>query len=128
MAANVIRGVDDLERVVASGPVLYPGPSLRLEVAALAKPEQEMWQKRLNRHYAICGCQSSAWFVILAMIGYVVFLLVAPAGTGPAGWARLPWGVIVVLASGLVGKLIGLGVGAFLFRRSVRLLRARLSA
>lgn len=128
MAANVIRGVSDLDRFLASSPAFLPGPSLKLEVAGLGEAERVAWQTRLNRHHGICGCKSSAWFLTVSLVGYVVFLVVAPAGAAPVGWARLLWGALLVFTAGLAGKLIGLGVGALLFHRSVRLLRTRLTS
>lgn len=77
-------------------------------------------EARLTHYQSFCGCKSSAWMLSIALMGYPVFLVLAPAGVSPVGWSRLWWGASVVFLAGLVGKLAGLAVGAFMYGRTVR--------
>lgn len=73
-------------------------------------------EARLARYRSFCGCKSSAFMLTAAMIGYPVFLLLAPPLLVPDGWGKLWWGLAVLFAAGLVGKMAGLAAGALLYR------------
>lgn len=128
MTAHLIRAPEDLEAVAKSRNLLFPGLSFRLEVPDLTEAERARWERRINRYSSVCGCKSSAWFLTIAVIGYLGFLLLAPDTMVPQGWSRLSWGVGVVFIAGLIGKLIGLLAGSILLRRTLRSLRLRLAS
>lgn len=126
-ARNVVRTIHDLERIARSRPAMYPRSGFRLELTGLGDVDQAMWESRLNRYYSMCGCKSSGWFMALAFIGYVGLILLVPS-VASTGWSRFAWGLLVVLAAALAGKLTGLAIGALLFRHHVGSLHASLAA
>ena len=132
-----VRTEADLLQLMRSESALHPfrKPPIRLDIPTLNRAEAAAWQLRLEELRQHCGCTSGAVFLgafLLANLAYVLGSAVRPGFSLPATTKDLWLTGIIFLAgliiSALFGKLLGLSVSAFRFRRTCRALQSRLHA
>jgi hypothetical protein len=100
---------------------------LALDVEGLSEREARAWEATLSRYYFACGCEVGSVVLLLALVGYLAFLAVAPGGFGAATWGDGLRGVAVCLVAALTGKLGGLLHARFRLGAAIRSLGDRLA-
>jgi hypothetical protein len=97
-----------------------------LQTSLRSLPEDEMmaWKRRLERHRGDCGCRVGS-LIMLSVTGAWIGYLFLSQAAGPY-WQSSIWrGLLILLVSGLVGKIIGLAIARVRFNLTVRNLRNR---
>jgi len=101
--------------------------SLQTFLGSLPEGEVTAWKQRLERYRGDCGCRVGSLIMLSVTGAWIFYSFLSPA----AGryWQRSIWmGLLVLLVSGLVGKLIGLALARVRFNLTVRNLRKRTCA
>lgn len=78
---------------------------IKLEISQLDTNENAIYEKKINRWFYACGCESGAIFCSVAMIIYSIFSLF---NTHTWTWSLVKNGIVILFLSGLAGKLVGL--------------------
>lgn len=112
------RGVE----TVAEPPGLVPRGLAPRHASLSPEDARKAWlQAGIRRQRAACGCELGSLFLIVATVAYL-----ACVGFGVANWsaAGTLWrGIVFVLSSAVIGKLLGLayaGVRLHQLRRALR--------
>jgi hypothetical protein len=131
----VVATPADLLALAKAESLLHPfrKPPLRLRFASMAADETAAWQARLDHYAGQCGC-AEATVGIAAYILASVICMVTLASRGGHSLAFqvgpfLAYACVFcagLVASALVGKLIGLAIAARGFERACRALASRL--
>lgn len=93
---------------------------VRIEADTVARERAEAWEKRLNRDYNACGCDTGAVGMLAGVVGYVVWLSLQPGGVTGRGWGALWLGLGVAAAATAAGKLVGLVAARLRIGRTIR--------
>jgi hypothetical protein len=95
----------------------------------IGSAEKEEWAYRLRRSQHPCGCKSGAIFMVLAIVGWPVRVVITGLSLTIAGLASfLLTYLAIIVASALVGKLGGIAVGRLRHRSLKRQFARRLAA
>jgi hypothetical protein len=94
----------------------------------LAPVEAARWRRRLDSTARPCGCKSGAALTLAALVGWPVWVVLSEPPHTPAriGLAVVVYALVVV-GSGMVGKVAGIVVGRLRHRRFRRQLAQRLA-
>ncbi len=111
-------------RASLTWPVVRPPPAL-IAVPALEGPKRLRAELALNAALRDCGCTAGSAVLIVAVLGYVALLRLAPAAAPSGAYAWLA-AVVVALVAGMVGKGAGLLLARARLLRRLRALELRL--
>ena len=103
-SANALDGL-----LSTFGPI-PKGPRRRnftLRVPELSLEESKHWEQRLKRHYFSCGCLEGSVATIVALVGFLFYLLFRPSGFSLA-WLDGAHALGLFILAGLIGKILGL--------------------
>jgi hypothetical protein len=101
----------------------------RLQTSLGSLPEDEVtaWNQRLERHRRDCGCRAGSLIMLSVTGAWISYSFLSPAAG--RSWQRsIGMGLLVLLVSGFVGKLVGLTLARVRFNLTVRSLRKRTCA
>ncbi len=93
---------------------------IKIEAEQVPKEEILVWEKSLNRLYFACGCDKAAVGLLLGVVACVIWFSMRPGGLTIPGWSGLWIGVVVVIFTTGIGKMIGLWIAQ---RRLTRLIK-----
>jgi hypothetical protein len=98
------------------------------ELDPLAPAEAARWRTRLQQTARPCGCKSGAALSLAALVAWPIwtFVFAHPRTLLEVGGALIVY-VLVVVGSGLVGKVAGIAVGQWQHRRLRTQLEHRLT-
>ena len=100
---------------------------LQTSLGSLPEDESMAWKRRLERHRADCGCRIGSLTMLCATAAWTGYSLLSQAAE--RHWQRCLWmGLLILLVSGVAGKIIGLAVARVRFNLTVRDLKSRTSA
>ena len=102
-------------------------PTLRSYLMALPADEAVAVRQRLDRLRRDCGCGVGSIVMLSATCFWIVHVWSAPE-TGRSWQHVVVTGLLVAFVSGLLGKLMGLGLARVRFHMTVRALRQRASS
>lgn len=90
--------------------------------------EASEWARRLKQSERTCGCKSGAIMMLVAVIGWPIWVIASglPDGLLSIGAAVLTY-IGVVVGSAVVGKLAGIATGRLRHRRQKRQFAQRLA-
>ncbi|MCH7738125.1 MAG: hypothetical protein IH872_12075 [Chloroflexi bacterium] len=116
----VIRSYDDLE-------ILLTQPTWRLhpanvrffiEIPGLQSEDRSQFERQLSRSYSDCGCSLGTAAGLVSLVAYLGAIF---AGTWhDMGWALWPIGILLVISSVGIGKVVGLAWAGRTSRRIIR--------
>ena len=99
---------------------------LRTYLKSLPADEAAAWEQRLEWHRRDCGCRVGSVVLLSTIAVWIVYSFLS---LSVRPWQRsVGIGILILFASGLVGKLIGLGLAQVRFNLTVRRLRKRICA
>ncbi len=84
---------------------MRPIPKIVLAVSTLDSRRRSVMEAKLNRYRDACGCSASAAFLIVALLASLV--------AGAAWWQAGGLGLVAAV----IGKLVGIASGRYLFRQ-----------
>jgi len=105
---TVIRNLEDVENLRNRPQQLLSSRRISLELESLDTSQTRYFEARLNQLATACGCESGAMAGMIALAGYIGYLLVT------TGWhlrwivSYFVWGAALFLAAAVIGKLVGL--------------------
>jgi hypothetical protein len=103
----VVRSVSEVS-VLHRNPIGPGRTRVVLEIPQLLPDQSLLWQERLNRRFSECGCTAGGITALLGLVGAVVWQF------SHSGWSVSSWpgflirAVLLMLAGGFVGKLMGI--------------------
>jgi hypothetical protein len=131
----IVRTEADLQALMRPQSVIHPfrKPEFRLALMHLRTDENAAWQDRLESFRTRCGCTAGAIGLLLYVLSSVIYLVGILSGRLPGAalnrestaWMSVLFFVGLV-ASALIGKLLGLSFAAFRFHQTCRTLRVRI--
>lgn len=92
---------------------------------SLPAPEAAVVKRRLDRLRQDCGCEVGSIVMLSVTLAWIVHTLLVPAAG--RSWQRtVVIGLVVLIGSALIGKLMGLGLARVRLHLEVRSLHQRL--
>ncbi|HEX5706997.1 MAG TPA: hypothetical protein VFX96_06860 [Pyrinomonadaceae bacterium] len=101
---------------------------VRIETDAVARERADDWEKRLNRDYNACGCDTGSIVMLVGVGGYLAWLALRAGGLKSLGWGDLWVGLGVAFASAVVGKLVGLAAARGRIEGTIREIKSEWKA
>jgi hypothetical protein len=114
LVLHTIDEVRALRRRLASGGA-PPHQPIRIEAPHLAPAGRSEIEGRLTAAALACGCGAGNVWASAALLGYTLYLGAAAGSFGALTLRHLGWGVAVVLAAAVAGKLATLARARFRF-------------
>lgn len=95
-------------------------------VASMDQPSRDRFVRTIRTYKNECGCKLGGIFALFAMIACIPYSLLSFTAISVfAGLTTLLWSALVIVAAGLVGKGIGIGVARVklmaLYRNTLRI-------
>jgi hypothetical protein len=115
--AIVIRNLVDVEKLRSQPWQLLSTRRISVELDTLDQYQSRYFETRLNQLASACGCESGSVAGVVALVGYIGYLLVTTGWSPQWNVSHLLRGGILFLAAAVLGKLLGL------FRARARLVR-----
>lgn len=112
----VVRTVSELS-VLHRNPIGPGRTRVVLEMPQILSDQSLMWQERLNRRFGECGCTTGGITALLGLVGAVAWQFFN------SGWSLSSWPgflirvLLLTLAGGFVGKLLGIERARWQIRR-----------
>ncbi|MGS2762947.1 hypothetical protein [Sinomicrobium sp. M5D2P9] len=97
---------------------------IKLQIDRLTESETTSYEKKINHWHNACGCELGAVFCVLSLTGYCLFTLVT---SKIFNWSLIGNGLLVVLVSSLTGKISGIVLARFRFKKMVQTLIEKLN-
>ena len=97
-----------------------PFSQIFLRLQGIEPERRSKLEKELNFHYAACGCETGAIFVLISLVLFGAYLLLRPGGLPAIQWMDTAWGFGFFFLAGLVGKGAGLAASYFKLRYRLR--------
>ncbi len=117
----VVETLTDLDRILERR--TRDRSRVVLELPSMERTERDVWERRINRHYRACGCETGA--VALAIAAASIAVLAATnqeqALERPAYWAGLA--VILLCTALATGKAVGLWISRLQLKSTIQELR-----
>lgn len=116
-APLVLRTIDEvraLRRRLASGGA-PPHQPIRIEAPYLPPGGRSEIEGRLTATAMDCGCGTGSVWASAALLGYAVYLWAAVGAFGALTLRHLGWGMAMVVAAAVAGKLATLARARFRF-------------
>lgn len=126
VAVSVVRDLDDLENLRSHPQKLLSSRRICLELESLDARQVRYFERRLNQLAAACGCESGATFAVIALAGYIGYVLLTTGWHPRWSVSSGAWGVAVFLVGAVLGKLVGLVRARARLVRELEHLAARL--
>jgi hypothetical protein len=123
----VITSVEEL-RLLALRPWLQlRAQRIQLALDHLASADKESWENRLARDLVDCGCRLGGTLLMIALVVVAGVALASPSLVRAAPVRTAGVAVAILVASAVVGKMIGLSLAQRRFRGSIAELARRVS-
>jgi len=99
-----------------------------LQVPGLAIGERSYWTMRLNQYRRACGCEVGSVACVLALVGFILFVLLhnGPNTLGLLSCLFLGFGIVI--AAGVLGKALGLLYARYRLSATLSAIRKRLNS
>ncbi|MBC9794939.1 hypothetical protein [Sinomicrobium weinanense] len=97
---------------------------IKLRIDRLTEREAARYERKLNHWHEACGCELGAVFCILSLAGYCLFALVT---LKIFNWSLIGNGLLVVFVSSLTGKISGITLAKYRFKKMVQALIKKLN-
>lgn len=91
---------------------------LKLHFAELSSKETKYWESRINRHYSACGCLQGSIAIILALGCFFTYLFLRPSEF-LINWLDGTKALVLFIASGAIGKIMGLKLSKRHLRKTI---------
>jgi hypothetical protein len=125
---STIESVDSLDRLAGSFGALPKNRerwNFTLHLPELSRQECASWEGRLKRYYFACGCMEGSLASLGSLIGYGAYLWLRPGGRA-VGWTDGWYALVLLVVSGLAGKVIGLIHSRKQLERTITQLKAEI--
>jgi hypothetical protein len=81
---------------------------IAFEVNEFSADDNQLWQRKIERLYFSCGCSEGAIASVGALLAYMAWLFLRPAGIGAISWTDAIWGLLLFFLAAGLGKVVGL--------------------
>jgi hypothetical protein len=97
--------------------------TLQTYLTSISPDEAIAWKHRLDQYRRDCGCRVGLIVMLSVTVPWIVYSFLSMQGQS---WQRsIGTGLLVLFVSGLVGKVLGVGLARIRFTLAVRSLRKR---
>jgi hypothetical protein len=103
---RIVMDVSDLQKLVSLSIIMLASVSVNLQIEGMRTEDILRWQTKINRQLMACGCKEGGLFMAVTLVGYIGYLSLYPANL--AAWEECTIGLGIAVATGAVGKLLGL--------------------
>jgi hypothetical protein len=117
--AMVVVTLADLHRLRSGGSASLRRRKLRLALPELSPSESQSWELQLNREAGECGCKTGGLFLVLTALALLIVVLHQPSLLLNTPVRSAALGAAALVASGVLGKMIGLVLARARFRRAI---------
>ncbi|MFQ6083010.1 MAG: hypothetical protein ACE5WD_06595 [Candidatus Aminicenantia bacterium] len=100
---------------------------IKIDVEGLDKSRAKEFEKKINRYFFSCGCETGAIFSFSSILVYILIGMLYFKKTSIFNWQSIKYGLLILLTGALLGKIIGLLYAKYKLRITIKKLKSEIS-